>query len=272
MRPNSNSLQSGVTLVEILLVLGIGAAIVVMGIRQYQSMKYDADIQQAIANVDKLFQSGALYYMSNCKRQWDPAAGPIAGTGTLDPANNPLNPFSVTVSDLTTAGYFDDLLSFTPIVNNSSAEPGYVVQFNMLEPPNDREMTVSGQATPARLGEIIHYTVQVSILLRDPVQARLYRNSLGADCLSSLTNHGGGEAYVIPCKQVTVPPTFSAGEKIYAVFERLPSFAVPRSQSGFWVSMPDIKLFNQLYETNDPNYLSKIDPGNYPQQYYLCGS
>lgn len=264
--------QSGATLLEVVLVLVICAAIVILAIRQYESIKRDADVQQVRANVNKYFQAGSEYYFANCRNLWNNASGPVAATGTLDPANAPVNPFPVTDATLRTDGFLSDLIPETPPVNTgNAASPGYVVQFNLKLPAPDREMMISGQATPVKLGQIMFYTVQVAVLLRDTSLVEQYLALLGAECLSTGTVNVNGQFVVTPCNQVVTPITNTTGGSIYAVYERLPSFAMPNSNSDFWVSNPNVKEFNQLYQTKPVVYLTTVESADYPEQYYLCG-
>jgi prepilin-type N-terminal cleavage/methylation domain-containing protein len=59
---------SGVTLLEVMLVIAIAGSILAMGISQYQSMQRDSNVRQVQANVDTLFNAMAYWYKANCGR------------------------------------------------------------------------------------------------------------------------------------------------------------------------------------------------------------
>lgn len=262
----------GVSLLEVMLVLVIGAGILIMTMRQYQSIRHDADVDRVLYNVDLIFQGAANYYQANCRVQIDPVNGQVNGTGTLDPryinstgsAVAPANPYSVTVSNLVTNGFLDAAPSQNPLIQNTGLNKGYMVQFNEVTPIPDR--TIVTPTSTVKLGQIITWRIQVAVQLHTVKTAASYKNLLRADCLSTLDSSG---TTVTPCSQVTSVPTAAP---IYAVWERLPSFAVPGSNSNMWTTNAVNKEFTQLYETYNMLYLIGVPASSYPQQYYLCGS
>lgn len=266
---------SGVTLVEVMLVLAIASSITLLAIKQYNMLRVDSDVNTVLVDVDQVFQAASYFYQANCKQQSDAVTGPIAGTGQLDPAyvpappaaptpTPPANPFPVTLATLTTDGYLKNRLSFTPIVNTAAAEGGYIVQFNQVT--SDRTFDTSPPVTTVKLGQIIVWRVQVAVLLRDASKAAYYKNLLRADCLSTLSPSG---TTVIPCS--AAPPGVPAGP-VYAVWTRLPSFSTPESNTNMWITNASMKEFNQLYETYPVSYLQGLPASSYPAQNYLCGS
>ena len=80
----------GVTLFEVLLVLAIAASIIIMSIKQYQSYRFDADIQAVRYNVDTIFEAMAQYYKVNCYGSIDPAHANQDPYGQIIPGG--LNP------------------------------------------------------------------------------------------------------------------------------------------------------------------------------------
>lgn len=262
----------GVSLLEVMLVLVIGSGIMMMAMSQYQSMRRDSDAERLIFNVDQIFQAAANFYQANCRVQTSPTTGQVNGTGKLDPryknssgtASTPSNPYPITITELTTDGFMTNTLPQNPLIQTSGLNGGYVVQFNQVTPIPDRTMTTYA-ATTVNLGQIIIWRIQVAVELRDITKAQSYKNLLRADCLSTI---GTGNT-VTPCAQVTSAPTTAP---VYAVWERLPSFAVPEANSGMWMTNAVNKEFTQQYETQSILYLSGQPTSSYPQQYYLCGS
>lgn len=264
----------GVSLLEVMLVLVIGSGIMMMAMSQYQSMRRDSDVEQINFNVDQIFQAAADFYHANCRVQTDPVTGQVEGTGKLDPryidddgnASPPDNPYPITVSELMTAGFMTNTLPLNPLIETSGLNGGYVVQFNQFTPAPDRTVLTSLSTTPVKLGQIIIWRIQVAVELHDVAKAASYKNLLRADCLSTLDSSGTS---VTPCSEVTSVPTAAP---VYAVWERLPSFAVPGSNSGLWMTNAVNKEFTQLYDTQSIVLLGGLPESSYPQQYYLCGS
>lgn len=254
---------SGYTLIETMLAMVIAGYILSLGIRQYQSMKFDADVNQLKYNVDQVFEAAAEYYSANCKRQMSAVSGPVAGTGTLDPANTPLSPYVVTLTSLRTDGYMTAALPRSNIINNNGYQNGYIVQYNLVNPPPDRT-AINSDGTTSNLGKIMIWRAQVAVELRETAKATMYKNLTGADCVSTID-----VSYVTPCSELSSTPT---SPPLYLVWERLPSFAVPEANSNLWTTNATNKQFNQLYETYPVIYLKSVPPDQYPQQYYLCGS
>ena len=109
------------------------------------------------------------------------------------------------------------------------------------------------------------WQAQVAIELSDTETAETYKNLLNGDCLSSL--QGG---IVQPCASNAVGH--------YVVWERLPSFASPNSESGYYETNPTGKQFTQMYTTYPGGYLIgsqgtiPTTSGTTQPQYFLCGS
>ena len=123
--------HQGVTLIEVMLVLVIGAVILLLSLDQYFVFRRDADVQQLKYNVDTLFQALSEYVQANC-----------ANTNPNNPtiSNSPLNPRTtqgtaiLSVSQLITAGYLKQSLPQSPLINyaNSADGSGYYVQLNEI--------------------------------------------------------------------------------------------------------------------------------------------
>ena len=259
--------QEGVTLFEVMLVIVIGAAILYLSISQYQIFKSGTDVQQLQYNVDTLFQSATKFYKANCISQTNPTTGAkIAGTGLLDPANSPANPYIITPTQLQNDGYLAIPGSATagtlpfpisPLVNSSGTNNGYQVQYNLTTVNRTVKTYPSNTAVPS--GTIYIWTIQVSVQLLHPETATQYLSLLGADCISTPVTSGTG---INPCSA-----GLSTGTTLFLVWQRLPSMStsVP---PGTWIMNPTVTQFNQMYTTDPMTYLL----GNAPTQNYLCGS
>jgi len=258
----------GVTLIEVLLVLAIGAAFIVFGINQYGIYRQDLEVQRLQYNIDTLFQAMALYYKANCYGITTSTG--IVQPGTLNPASDPPNPFPIDINvDLRTRGYFTS--TFLP--NTLVADNGYIVQFNRYTQPR-RICTAGTNATgpddpactsTAVIGTIVMWTAQVAILLQDTTNLETYTKLLNADCVSG----SASDKTVFACDKHVLGN--------YLVWERMPSFAASTIKSDYWLTNPTLEQFKQMYTTYPINYLlgTKPNTGYTPsdqQQYFLCGS
>lgn len=262
--------NSGVTLLEVLLVLAIAASLIWIGFEVYLGFKRDQDIAQIKYNVDMIFVAMKNFYQSNC------------GEGkALDPAKNPVNPsfpyHSISIKEDLYPNYLNKWPPIgTPIVDATGTDYGYVAQFNYTESLT-RSYTacwIDYSTTPYRQNcstEPIQtssnyrpYTIlwrsQVAVKIADLSKINTYKSMLLADCISSSSDGG-----------ITVDAcTGTQTEKDYLVWEHLPSNQSPKMISPMWLQSPILKEFNLqythdvMYEVNNPDYAS--------QQNYLCGS
>ena len=278
--------QLGITLMEALLVLAIAAAIMVLSMRQYQTYRIDADMNQLTYNVKVLAQAAARYYYANCDK------------GTLDPRNLPAGttvyPLNIT-NDLITPQYLPQMVAQNPLVDSSGPGNGYSVQFNATTSNRTVCTQTSGgncvASTP--VGTIVQWTIQVSVLLKNPSIINMAQGKLNAECTSSAnTNNsvesclqapsffaicftlrsmpfglGNAAANSLGCPVGTNPASYNN----YLVWTMAPSFVSKETQSPLWVTNPVVKQFKQLYTTYN---LNDLTTGNHsPEyQYYLCGS
>ncbi|MBX3708393.1 MAG: hypothetical protein KIT56_01905 [Gammaproteobacteria bacterium] len=263
--------HEGITLVEAMLVLVIGATIIYMGMQQYFSYRRDADVMQVIANVNTLFQSMTGFYKQECY-------GTEPG-GTLIPGKlNPTNPtppaamFPINiVTDLREAGYLTTSIPLSSLVNPTGAgTQGYITQFNRNTTVLNRQTCMEGtdavkgphdpNCTRAEnVGEVVVWTSQVAVRLNHPAQRQQYLNLLAGDCLSSAVGN-----MVTSCSMGGNP----AGE--YVVWERLPSNASVDAMSSYWPTMPSVSQFKQMYTTY--SILNLTNESQRPHQYYYCGN
>src|SRR3990167_2055485 len=226
--------QAGVTLLEVLFVLAIGASLLMIGLRQYFTFKLDADVAQVKANVDKIFQAMAFYYYANCTGEYLYRTSSTCAA-RLDPrctgyiSNNiPIN----IQSDLATNGYLDKWpLPISPILGTGGSN-GYIAQFNWSQ--TTRTVSKGTGSGTYNVGTIITWQAQVAVNIKNSAQAELYKNLLGGDCTSSLSGN-----LIAPCSSNSSGP--------YVVWARLPSTIT--SNTPGWSAMPLIKQFNQMYTT-----------------------
>lgn len=256
-----NRQQAGVALIEIILVIVVASGIVYFSIQQYLSFRRDADAAQVQSNVNAIFQAMTAYYRTNCYGQYDTSTSSVI-TGTLNPTNATppavSQPINIT-NDLITPKFLTTDIIQNPIVNAAGAgTDGYVAQFNRPATPADRmQCTSSGCATSVPIGKIYTWKIQVAVQLNDAATADQYLKILGGDCLS---NFAGG--IVTPC---TVGSTGT-----FVVWERLPGYANIQAVSNYWVTLPTVSQFTQMYRTYPLDTL--MDGSNTDNQYYLCGN
>lgn len=257
----------GVTLIEVLLVLAIGAAILVLSLRQYESFRADADVQQLEYNVNNIFSAMSQFYKANCYGTTNPSTippNPAIQGGKLNPVISPTSPVAISINnDLIKNGFLSSLPPLSPIVDSSagSGTNGYVTQFNEYTSPRN-VCTSTNCATSSSTGTIVIWKSQVAVSLKDTATAQQYLNLLNGDCLSSATG-----STVTPC----TPGSTGTGN--YVVWERLPSFSASQSNSETWMLNPIVNQFTSLYN-NYSNVYTLTSGGKIPvnqTQYFLCG-
>jgi len=260
--------QQGMTLIEAMLVIAVGAFIIYLSIQQYQQYKHDGDIIQVKANVDTIFQAMTGYYRTNCYGQTGSGQTLISGSGSLSPSASPTNPFPINIATLLQkTGYLTTQMPFSPIVDATGPGlNGYVAQYNQA-PSGTRYVCMAGNNTTGPfdpnctsktpVGTIVVWKAQVAVLLKDTSQANVYLKLLDGDCLSS---YSGG--VVTPCSS-------SGNTGNYVVWERLPSSnSNPSAISDYWETIPLVHQFTQMYTTNP--ILSLTNGSATGSQYYLC--
>jgi hypothetical protein len=262
----------GVTLLEIMLVLAIAAAIMSLVLVQYDQAAKDNSVREVQISVETLFLGLGGYFKANCKNTQ-------SSSRSLNPANSPATPFPVnsgSQSWLTTDGYLTSK-QWPPIPNGlvdaTVGDHGFFAQFNQMTVSN-RSPSASynaasynnwvpggAQTTPSltNTGQVYMWRAQVSVKLADSLLTNIstYKNRLAADCVSDLSSDGE-----------TVEPCSASKPGAYLVWERLPSYSTPQAQSSYWLTMPRIKQFNQLY-TNDDMYGAYNT--SWTDNVYLCG-
>ena len=271
------SKNAGFSLIEIMLVLAIAAALIVLSMRQYQTYKLDADLQEVKYNVDMLAQAASRFYYMNCGSQTT-TTGNIPGK--LHPDSVPANPFGLDIStDLQKTGILTAPVPANRLVTS------YLVQLNEVTPYNKTTTTCADPActttTSTVIGTVIDWQIQIGVLFKDPTLAQnVYAGYLGSSCVSTLKSNGT----TVPCDQVAgynfncqllrflasvlqglpicaifqaqadsngCPPTNNAASyNNTVVFVRSPSFPILQPQGGTGSAAPLATMFNQPYNTN----------------------
>lgn len=265
----------GVTLPEFLLVLAIGMAVIVMGLRQYQARQKENNYRILRNNVENLFVAMKNYYYVNCPEN-----------GTLYPKQQPsmLVPVPVTKTDLT--AYFSRTWPlFSSVVyhgeqteekeENAAADSGYkseasyLAQFNPIDYTNKNayvcnyfgtDPVACSQPEPIPSSKVLLWQAQVAVLMANPAETVAYLGVSGADCAVNEVPTDIG---------VDCSTGITEGEAAYLVWQRLPSFASPELKTVHWLSNPRVKMLNLQY-THDPMY-ENYNPSDTSYQYYVCG-
>lgn len=257
--------NSGMTILEVLLVLMIGASIIMLSLRQYASYRRDADAVRVLANVNAIFQAMSAYYRTNCYGTVDSNQKLIPGTlnpAKYYPSTTPINKTLDIQTELIDTGFLP-LTKFplNPLVNSAGAGMnGYVAQFNRVEPPTDRTICSSNTTPcpPANIipvGKVIVWRAQVAVELKNPATARQFFNILAGDCRST--------SGTTECKDSTNTGNF-------VIWERVPTSSNTKTLSSYWVTMPTVTQFTQMYTTNP---MSSLTNGSATDtQYYVCGN
>lgn len=303
--------EQGVTLLEVILVLTIGASLIAVGVRQYQQYKFSSDAAQVKTNVDRLFQAASYFYQVQCRanRKNVPSDDyTLAPTVALDS----LTPVAINIkTDLIDTGYLADAIPYNPMVDSSptTAYDGYRVQFVPSTQPRDvcTDATTATTdpysldcASNTMIGTIVNWQIQVSAALEKPADATIIANITAADCLSSSTGTdsvvdcANAGDYATVCEGATATmgtalpgsPEYIAAQTAFSnkgcgnsssygdflSFQRSPTFSVaPEGQSGLGMTEKTLQQFKQMYETANINYLTNVSHS--PEyQYFNCGS
>ena len=280
MNNNRRSIQ-GMTMLEVMLTLAVGITFILMGLRLYNVLYSGSEIATVQSNVDMIFQAAANYYKANCRPDVDPNPTPAeitAGTVITPRALSPTDSYSVnpvmpvTIDTLIADGFLNKKPTPTSIVGNAlPPNYGYIVQFNEVLPlPPKMRVTNTNPLTTIQVGQIVMWRIQVAVQLGNQVTTKIksYAKDLVADCLSVAA--GTTPASVVPCS--TVPPP---AQGAFAVWERLPSFAVPSSNSDLWMSNANVESFTDMYATRSSSVSASQNPSNGADTlhpYYYCGS
>lgn len=272
---------SGMTLIEVILVLAIAASLILAGLRMYQSSKTDNDYLILRSNVDFLFQAMKGYYQQECDLYFSTTNGSSfiskRGTLTFNPSGGtPATDFSAPIRfDVTTVNNYIDLPwpRFVSVVALDTPVNTYFAQFNYNVGTNKNYYVCSSYATgtpqcsnpqPISGSNIVLWQSQIVVKMKDPTSTTYYLANTGADC--AVNTYAPGD--IIDCSQ-----GLTLGQSAqYMVWQRMPSFASQDVRSSLWVSNPVTKEFKLQY-THDPMY-EMYNPGGAPSDvytYYYCG-
>lgn len=240
--------HSGMTLLEMILTLVVGLAILSFGLRQYQIYSFQSDMNRLRLTTDQLFNAMANYYRAQCHSF---------------PISTPAIP--VTVVTLQQDGFLSDPL-YSPLVDNTG-NAGYITQF-ILGPLTNRyyyACWIQDGATTCTLPELTAanptvtlWYIQIAIKIANSTKAKAlaYQGMLSATCVSDSPN---------ACNE-------NAGNPSYLIWQRLPSFvASSKKLSSYWLSMPAIEQFNLQYSHDQMYEFENTAYANSEGAYYLCG-
>ena len=286
--------QQGMSLLELMLVLTIGVAFVLMGIRTYDMFQFQANEQKIAANVNQLFVGLAGFYAANCRQALDVNSNPQSA-GALDPNVSNVNTVVLSVSGDLIGTNFVSSSSWQPnnplLDNTPSPDKGYYVQFNRVlisgaDPAMSASMctgntvssscnatnglVISTSNAPSSQSHAVTWVAQVGVKLATNLTTAQWtqiQNDLSAACISSAAGSG-----IAQCT-----PTPAAGG--YLVWTRVPSAYFDRYMtSDYWTSMPYVKEFNMQYTNDGMATLSGVTNETtsgaktwYNPLYYLCG-
>lgn len=305
------SQQEGVTILEVMLVIVIGASLLLLSLNQYQTFTFDNNVRKVQQNVNLIFLAASNYYRKECYGTSKPGAPDMMQMvpGTLNPKHDPApsNPFPISLkSDLFDTGMLQPL-AINPIVDDDDGN-GYIVQFNQYQAPREVCLRAQDTSKPATIddncaekvsvGTIIGWRIQVAVKLRKTEIAEQLKSYLSADCLSTFNG-----TTVIACEsaadfaaacqsyraQAESDPKLGYLSKVaddmgcpplgetanygnYAVWERAP--ATP--STSFGTSSP---LYMSAPNRSQFTHMYNTDPilnltngMTTSDQYYLCGS
>lgn len=288
--------MSGLTLLEVILVMVIASSLLLLGIKQYENFKMQSSFLDVRKNVDVLFQALGQYYQANCRSLSDQAVAYTKGStpttlqGDLAPGgvikdykvSNQLVTINIQNKLIEKHFLTENWLTPAPLVDESEGEGGYIASFlfllttkqeyacwnftntagkvscnTALYYPNDPDV---GPQT-IRDNQVAYWLVQVAVKIADDpsgIKTLAFVGPAGASCASG------------------VPDACDGSKKPqYLIWQRLPTKAASRVNSDLWVSQQQEAVFNQqythdvMYEMATPNYApsdSTLDTN------YLCGN
>ncbi len=269
---------TGMTLLEVMLVFAIAAALILAGLRVYQSSERDKNYLILRSNVDFLFQAMKQYYQQQCDLFFS-TEGAINGKGDLTfSPDGASTEFNTTKFDVTKMKNYMDFPwpRYVSVVVNDTVDKTYFAQFN----PSTSSINANKNAyvcssfrtgkpecsAPTQItgSSIVLWQSQIAVKMRDPSTTTYYVAMAGADCAVN----------TVP---TDAPVDCSAGVAMgtsaqYMVWQRMPSFSTPNVRSSHWISNPVTKEFKLQY-THDPMY-ELYNPDALPTdvyKYYYCG-
>lgn len=293
----------GVTLLEVMLVLAIGASITVLSLRMYRTYVNDQYLGQIQLTVDSIFTAMGIYFKANCNDQKD-STGTVIRAGALSPSTitypttDSVNVNIETQLSGTASGNFlQTTLIPNPIVDETVGADGYFAQFNPINTGTGNTPGTIGQytcwnygassTTTYDTGPYLSSTVVCSdqslpqsspnvkpiplsevLIWRIQVSVKIkdqYSATTYKNLLGADCTSSESNGVIAPCSAK------SPGQ--YVVWERMPSLASPRTSSGYWELSPMQADFNRQY-THDPMYEMMYPTYNTSwtsQPFYVCG-
>ena len=261
----SRRTQLGITLLETLLVIAIGATFFITGMRMYLSFKQDTDVLQLRANVDMLMAGMSQYYQTVCGGSFNSAYTTYT-PGILNPDNSQYYGWTpVSFSTLISGNFIPATMPPNSLVDTTAPNGGYITEF-MLYDTAHRTVNVSPSGTGIT-GDIPNWHIIVAVKLKSSLSASVYKNVANADCASDSFTFFGS------------PMVFACGSNIsgqYLVWDRKPSTVSVKATSPLSIMSPTLQQFQQMYTTYPMTYLLGTTPqGGTPvsgkRQNYLCG-
>lgn len=275
---------SGLTLLEIMLVLAIMVSFILLGINQYQQYQLQASFIDIKKNVDVLFQAMGRYYQANCRVISDASVAWVNGTtphesiGSLAINGSMSVNYGILSSPAIIPFNLTELSQYLPSnwptsVPAVSSVDGYTVSFIAVTNTKNAYQCWWVEASPGVITTqcgtpqaiqptktVVFMLSQVGVkIANDPTgeKTKAFLGATGANCASGLPDR---------CDGSTTPN--------YLVWQQLPIKSGSAINSDLWISQSQEAMFNQqythdvMYEMANPNY-STINDNSY---YYFCGN
>ncbi len=281
--------QTGLTLVETLLVLVVGAIFFTIGLRIYNQLSTQADALRLRANAQQILTAMKYYYQANCRKPLD-ASGAAMGLGKLDPSEiGSATTLTLTLGSGTTSSGTDliksNMLNSTnwrpinPLVDNTaSPDQGYFAQFNRLQTSNaDPQMSIyacAGDINSNADAKKASFTPACTNINASSYKTLSSTNAPSldstvifwiaqvkiklADCNKAAAVFGTTGASCVTanatdsCSNGAIPVSSLTAtcSNRYLIFEQPAAMITPNTSSPLWISQPLVKQFNMQY-TND---------------------
>ncbi len=260
--------QSGATILEVLLVLAIVAAMVLLGIRQYVNYRRSADVEQLKQTIDIIFKGMSDFYRANCFGQYNPATNRYTFSVFRTSAGSPL---VTTTANNTLVINMDTQLRGTPkyinLTDNQFRSPlidytkfqhgfhlqfvrGFLDVFVCTEGINATGIDpASGCTKKVKVGQVVVWTPQVTVQPSAAITAQQLRNVADATCTTNVVG-----TYTTPC------PLSSPSSTAAVSWMRQPSMPTRGTTSTYSFLMPTLNAFTQMYQSDGILYLTSTQP------------
>lgn len=244
--------EQGLSIFEILLVIALAGLMLVVGIRQYQSYRLDADVVLIKYNTDALFSAMSSYFQANC-----------GGTGSLSPYHTPpldlTKPVLINITTDLVNGHYLNAAEIAPVslVLGNAANAvlsGYQVRFVPAPTRVDKPAQASSDYPSAQsVGQVVIWTPEIMVQMQDPNRTEALQLLTQAnDCVDTNWQQ-------LTCKGA---PALRFSHQI--------SFSNHSGSSDYWIMNP---ANNPLREQQEhPNPMAVLSTGSAAGQFYTCGS